>query len=93
MDFTHEKFGKCVLMDLTQKRMEDFHREMKGKEVEVLSVFRGDSVRIAIKLGILMEPAMTVEDVDELQPAKVVWIADCIGKLFVEAMQIDPLSS
>lgn len=92
MEFTHEKHGKCVLVDLTQKRMEDFHREMKGKEQEVLSVFRGDSVRIAIKLGILTEPAMTVEDVDEAKPAYVIWLADCISKLFAEAMNIDPLS-
>lgn len=92
MEFTHEVFGECELAELTQKRMEDFHREMQGKEKEVLSVFRGDSVRLAIKLGMLIKPEMTVEDVDEAKPAYVVWLADCISKLFAEAMNVDPLS-
>jgi len=76
MEFTHEVFGECKLTELTQKRMEDFHREMQGKEKEVLSVFRGDSVRLAIKLGLLTEPVMTVEDVDNAKPALIMWLAD-----------------
>ena len=92
MKFEHEKFGSCELADLSQKRMEDFHRAMQGKEKEVLSVFRGDSVRTAIKLDILVEPKMTVEAVDEAQPAMISWIAECIMKLFAEAMNLDPLS-
>lgn len=92
MEFTHEKLGKCVLTDLTQKRLEDLTREMQGKEKETLTVFRGDSVRIAIKLGILTEPEMTVDDVDEAKPSLIHWLADCIGELIAEALNIDPLS-
>lgn len=91
-EYTHDRFGKCVLADLTQKRLEDLTREMQGKEKETLTVFRGDSVRMAIKLGILTEPEMTVEDVDEAKPALINWLADCVGELIAEALKIDPLS-
>lgn len=93
MDFEHEKFGKCVLAELTQKQLENFHNAMKGKEQEVLSVWRGDSVRAVAKLGILLEPKMTPEDVDNAKPALIIWLAECIAKLNAEAMNIDPLSS
>lgn len=92
MEFTHEKLGKCECVDLTQKQLEDFHRAMKGKEQEVLSVWRGDSVRVAAKLGILIEPKLTPEDIDNAKPALISWLSECIAKLFAEAMNIDPLS-
>lgn len=41
MEFEHKKFGKCELVDVNQKELEDFMREMKGKENEPLSVWRG----------------------------------------------------
>lgn len=92
MEFEHEKFGKCVLTEITQKMLEDFHLAMKGKETQPLSVWRGDSVRAAAKLGIMTEPNWTPEDVDNAKPAHVVWLADCIAKLVSEAMNLDPLS-
>jgi len=93
MEFTHKKFGKCVLVELTQKQLEDFHKAMKGKEIEVLSVWRGDSVRNAATLGIMTEPVWTPEDVDNASPGHVNWLSECIAKVFSEAMNIDPLSS
>lgn len=93
MDFEHKRFGKCVLGDLNQKQLEDFHRAMKGKENEPLSVWRGDSVREAARLGLIITPALTPEAVDGLKPGNVIWLADCIAKLFTEAMKpLDPLS-
>lgn len=92
MDFEHKKFGKCVLKELTQKMLEDFHSDMKGKENLPLSVWRGDSVRSAIKHGIMIEPAWTLADVDGAKPVHIVWLADCLAKLFAEAMELDPLS-
>jgi hypothetical protein len=92
MEFEHEKFGKCVLLEINQKMLEDFHRDMKGKETQPLSVWRGDSVRAAVKQGIMTEPKWTLDDVDNAKPAHIVWLADCIAKLISEAMNLDPLS-
>jgi hypothetical protein len=92
MEFEHEKFGKCVLTEINQKALEDFHRDMKGKETQPLSVWRGDSVRAAVKQEIMTEPKWTLDDVDNAKPAHIVWLADCIAKLISEAMNIDPLS-
>ena len=92
MEFEHEKFGKCVLKDITQKMLEEFHRDMKQDLNVPLSVWRGDSVRSAVKNGIMVEPAWKVEEVDNAKPALIVWLADCVAKIIAEAMNIDPLS-
>lgn len=92
MDFTHERFGKCALVELTQKHVEEFHRAMQGKENEPLSVWRGDSVRVAAEQGLLIEPAWKRDDVDTAVPAHVTWLSDCIAKHFAEALRVDPLS-
>ena len=92
MEFEHNKFGKCVLKEITQKMLEDFHRDMKGKEQMPLSVWRGDSVRAVVKQEIMIEPKWTLEDVDNAKPGQIVWLADCIAKMFSEAMNLDPLS-
>lgn len=92
MKFEHETLGKCVFGELTQKQLEDFHRAMQGKEKEVLSVWRGDSVRVAAKMGLLIEPKLTPDDIDNAKPAYINWLSECIAKLFAEAMKIDPLS-
>lgn len=92
MEFEHKKFGKCVLKELTQKMLEDFHRDMKGKENMPLSVWRGDSVRAAVKQEFLLQPKWTLEDVDNAKPGMIIWLADCIAELFKEALEIDPLS-
>lgn len=92
MEFEHKKFGKCVLTEISQKILEDFHRDMQGKEKMPLSVWRGDSVRAAVKQGFMTEPKWTLEDVDSAKPGQIIWLADCIAKMFSEALAIDPLS-
>jgi hypothetical protein len=92
MDFEHKKFGKCVLKEINQRMLEDFHTDMKGKENQPLSVWRGDSVRAAVKQGFLLEPAWTLDDVDNAKPGHIIWLADCIAQLFAEALDVDPLS-
>ena len=91
MDFEHPKFGKCVVSELTQKQLEDFHRDMKALDNEPLSVWRGTTVRSAIKRGFLVEPAWKVEDVDTAKPSQIVWISDCITKVIAEVTRVDPL--
>ena len=92
MEFEHKKFGKCVVKDLTQKMLEDYHRDMKGKQDSPLSVWRGDSVRSFVEHGFMTEPKWTLDDVDNAKPALIVWLADCIFNVIAEAMNIDPLS-
>ena len=92
MEFEHKKFGKCVVKDLNQKELENFSRDMKQGLNVPLSVWRGDSVRSAVKHNIMTEPKWTVEDIDNAKPAHIVWLAECIAKVIAEAMNIDPLS-
>ena len=92
MEFEHKKFGKCVVKDLNQKELEDFSNDMTNKEKVPLTVWRGDSVRAAVKHGILVEPALSLDDVDNAKPGLIVWLADCVNKVIAEALSIDPLS-
>jgi len=91
MEFEHPKFGKCVLKPLTQKMLEDFHLDMRGKEKGALSIWRGDSVRSFAKHEFMTEPKWTAEDVDNANPGHIIWLSDCIHELIAEAMNIDPL--
>lgn len=92
MEFEHKKLGKCILVEIKQKQLEEFSRLMQGKDKEPLSVWRGDSVRAAAKLGLLTEPALKLEDIDNQKPALIVWLSDCIAKVISEALNLDPLS-
>ena len=92
MDFEHPKFGKCVVSELTQKQLEDFQIDVKGLLNEPLSVWRGMTVRSAIKRGFLVEPAWKVEDVDTAKPSQIIWISNCITKVVAEVTRVDPLS-
>jgi len=92
MEFVHEKFGKCVVSELTQKQLEDFQIDVKGLLNEPLSVWRGMTVRSAIKRGFLVEPAWKVEDVDTAKPSQIIWISNCITKVIAEVTRVDPLS-
>jgi hypothetical protein len=92
MEFTHERFGKCVFTDLTQKQMEEYSKAMKGKGEMPLQVWRGDSVRAVAKLGLMTEPEWKPEDIDNAKPGHIYWISECIAEWIAEALNIDPLS-
>ena len=93
MEFTHERFGKCVLVDISQKLFEDYSQELLDKGDVTVIQYRGLSVKAAIKLGILIEPEMTPEDVDNASPGLIRWLSDiCIAKHIQEANSVDPLS-
>ena len=91
MEFEHPKFGKCVILELTQRMLEDFSQDMKGLSSEPLPIWRGATVRSAIKRGFMVEPAWKVEDVDTAKPSQIIWLSDCITKVIAEAMSADPL--
>lgn len=92
MEFEHERFGKCVLADLTQKQLEDYSKDMQGKSEESLTIWRGASVRTVAKLGLIKEPKLKADDVDNASPGLVYWLSECITKWISEALNIDPLS-
>jgi len=56
MEFEHKKFGKCVLLEINQKMLEDFHRDMIGKETQPLSVWRGDCIAKLISEAMNLDP-------------------------------------
>lgn len=90
MEKTHAKLGKCVIAEITQKQLEDWSREMKGKSDEPLQVWRGDGIRAAIKLGMILEPKGI--DVDNSKPALISWLDQCLAEAIQEATTLDPLS-
>lgn len=92
MEFEHKKFGKCVLSEISQKMLEDFTRGMPGNEKESLTIWRGESVRNAVKSGLLVEPTMSVDSINNAAPGLIRWLADCINNAIAEAIDIDPLS-
>ena len=93
MEFEHEKFGKCVIQEITQKMLEDFQRDIHEIPFRPVSIWRGECIRSAVKHGIMTEPKWTVEDVDNAKPAYIIWLADtCVAKVIAEATTIDPLS-
>lgn len=93
MEFTHERFGKCVIAEITQKQLADYSKEMQALGNETMIVFRGESVKAAVKHGLLLEPKLTASEVDNANPGLVRWLSDmCISKAITEATNIDPLS-
>lgn len=92
MEFEHNKFGKCVLAEITQKQLEDFSEASRGESNQLMTVWRGNCVRAASEIGFLVEPKITKEDVDNANPGLIRWISDCIAQMIAEASDIDPLS-
>lgn len=92
-EYTHKKFGKCKLIEITQKQFVDYSNSMLGKENMTLVEWRGESVKMAIKTGFFIEPILTDEDIDEASPGYIRWLSDeCITEMIKEANDIDPLS-
>lgn len=92
MEFEHAKFGKCVTADFTQGQFEVFSEAVPDTAGLKMTVFRGATIRAAVKSGILLEPKLTVEQVAEIKPNLAIWLAECLGKAIAEATDIDPLS-
>jgi hypothetical protein len=95
MEFTHDKFGKCTLVDLTQGQMEKLHTEIRAlNEVDNVSmtVYRGNMVRACAKLDLMTEPDWKLDDVDNANPGHVYWLSECITEWQSEALSLDPLS-
>lgn len=94
MEFEHEKFGKCVIADITQRQMVAYGKEMVGKGDVSMYEYRDLSIKAAIKHGLIEQPELTEKDVDEASPGLIRWISDkCLTEAIKEANDIDPLSS
>jgi len=92
-EYTHDRFGKCVLAEITQKQLVDYSKLMQDKKDMTMIEWRGESVKAAIKCGFFVEPTLTDKEVDDSSPAFIRWLSDeCIAKMINEASNIDPLS-
>jgi len=91
-EYTHDRFGKCVLSEITQKQMEEYADKTRTKPDQLMVVWRGDCVRVASDMGILQEPKLSQDDIDNEKPGKIRWISECLAKMISEANDIDPLS-
>lgn len=91
MEHIHNRFGKCVIADITQGQLEKFTSGVKGLGDQPLTVFYGKSVRQAVVSGILIEPALTDEQVGDAKPGLIRWLAECLADEINEAQRIDPL--
>jgi hypothetical protein len=92
-EYTHDRFGKCELAEITQKQSVEYAKLMNKNPDMSMFEYRGESVKAAIKLGLLIDPVLTEDDVDNANPGYIRWLSDkCIADMIAEANSIDPLS-
>lgn len=85
----HEKHGKFELADLKQRHLEAFLMAMKDVDKDLpLQVYHGKVLKAALDAGWIVEPK--VEDVGDLKPAKVRWMAEQLISAYSEAVTVDP---
>ncbi|HQN69035.1 MAG TPA: hypothetical protein PLW19_04230 [Anaerolineaceae bacterium] len=90
--FEHKTYGKIEVSDITTKQYEDYG-EMMGGTPRGYTKFRVDTLKAFLTLGLAKcEPELKPEDVDDLKPAKTLWLSNCISEVIAEAITIDPLA-
>lgn len=75
---------------LKQRHVEDFSELMKKHKDLSAPKYRGEAIRAAIEAKWFSDPVMKPEDVDEMDPIKVIWIAEEIANLYQKSMVLDP---
>ena len=86
-----EGFGiELVLAPLKQRQMELFVSKLGDERSMNAVVYHGAVVRAAVLAGWIAEPAWAVEDVDELEPLCVAWVAEQVGLAWKRVMEPDP---
>jgi hypothetical protein len=93
MEFNHEIYGVCKTADIVQRQIEEFQRAIQKLDGEPMAVWKSTTVKAGAKSGILVEPVLNDDQVDNSKYLFVEWLADCVIKAVNEAMGIDPLSS
>lgn len=85
----HEKYGKIVLVDLKQRHLEAFLIATKDVDKELpLQIYYGKVLQAAIDAGWITEPV--IEDVGDIKPDKVRWLAEQVIVAYSEAVTVDP---
>lgn len=85
----HEKYGKIVLVDLKQRHMEAFLIATKDVDKELpLQIYYGKVLKAAIDAGWIIEPV--IEDVGDVKPARVRWLAEQVITAYSESVTVDP---
>lgn len=91
MEYTHEKYGKYSIAEITQGQMEVFLSAMKDVPTEPATNYYGAVVRGAVKAGFMFNPSVTEDAVNAAKPSFIRWLANCVGKEIQEALRDDPL--
>ncbi len=91
MEFTHAKFGRMEIAEFTQAQMERYGEAMVGKESQSLPQYYGECVRTAVRVGVLIEPRLSDEEIANAKPAQVKWLAINVLNAVAEANNVDPL--
>jgi len=90
----HPDFGDVPVAQLTQGHLEDFYRHLRENSVtaegKTLNEYAGDLLRAAVVCGWF--PGLTVADVRNMPPWKVVWLFRWINDFLKSALEIDPNS-
>lgn len=88
---THKTLGVSLKVEeLSQGMLELYLDEMNGKNSLPIGKYYGEIVRAAVKVGWLVEPAWSPEDVKTQKPAVVRWIGEQLDKLYGEATTVPP---
>jgi hypothetical protein len=91
----HLDYGEMTVANITQGMLEDYYRHLRENKIDVegksLNEYAGDLVRAAVAVGWF--PDLTVMDVRNLPPWKVIWLYQWINGFLVSALGTDPNSS
>jgi hypothetical protein len=90
MEFEQAKAGKLVVRELTQRMLERFTVEYRKLAAGPISVVEdhGATLRAAITAEWIEEPKLTIEQVDNLPPWKVDWLASGLDAAYREARTV-----
>lgn len=61
---------------------------LNNNEVLTVSANHGAMVKAALESGWVVSPVMSVEEVDNLPPWKVTWMAERVSELYLEATRV-----
>lgn len=61
---------------------------LEANETLTMSSNRGMMVKAAITAGWIKAPVMVAEDVDKMKPGLVAWLAEKVGAIYLEAVEI-----
>lgn len=81
--------GKTMFIELKQKHVEAFSKELPDTKTTTVVVYSGAVVRAAAKAGWFATP-IDPDSVDDMKPSEVKTLAEAVIKAYAESMGVSP---